>query len=80
MVIVSNPSVLRLSPLSIYQQILPKDNMIIGVIDMIVIITIEAVINRHMVDIDRQDISLLLFDCNFDILRKFSSIPYIPIR
>lgn len=74
MVIVLNLFVLRLFPLSIYQHILPNDNMIIGVIDMIVIITIEAVISRHIVDIDKQDINRLLFECSFDILRKFGNI------
>ena len=45
-----------------------------GVIDMIVIITIEAVISKHIVDIDKHDIRRLLFECNFDILRKFANI------
>lgn len=48
-----------------------------GVIDMIVIITIEAVISKHIVDIDKHDIRRLLFECNFDILRKFASIFFL---
>lgn len=74
MVIGLGPSGLRLSPLSSYQHCLPKDNMIIGVIEIIVIITMEAVMSRHMVDIERQDIRRLLLDCSLDILRRFSSI------
>ena len=49
----------------------------IGVIDMIVIITIDAVINKHIVDIDKQDIKRLLFECSLDILRKFSNIFFL---
>lgn len=71
---VSNLSDLHLFPLSIYLQLLPKDNIMIGVIDMIVIITIDAVINKHIVDIDKQDIKRLLFECSLDILCKFGNI------
>lgn len=71
---VSNLSDLHLFPLSIYLQLLPKDNIMIGVIDMIVIITIDAVINKHIVDIDKQDIKRLLFECSLDILRKFGNM------
>lgn len=71
---VLNLSGQHLSLLSIYLLLLPKDNIMIGVIDIIVIITIDAVINKHIVDIDKHDIKRLLFECNFDILRKFGNI------
>lgn len=66
----------HLSLLSIYLYFLPKDKIIIGVIDIIVIITIDAVINKHIVDIERHDIKRLLFECNFDILLKFCNIDF----
>ncbi len=48
--------------------------MMIGVIEIIVIITIEAVISKHIVDIERQDINLLLFELRLDIFLKFGII------
>jgi hypothetical protein len=48
--------------------------MIIGVIEIIVMITIDAVINRHIVDIERKDISLLPFDCKLDTFLMFGII------
>ncbi len=48
--------------------------MMIGVIEIMVIITIDAVINKHMVDIDKHDIKRLLFECKPDILRKLGSM------
>lgn len=41
---------------------IPNDNIIIGVIDIIVIITIDAIINKHIVDIDKHDIKRFDFD------------------
>ena len=35
-----------------------------GVIDIMVIMTIDAVMSRHIVDIDKQDIKRLLLDFN----------------
>lgn len=76
-VTVSNLSDQHLSLLSIYLQLLPKDKIMIGVIDMIVIITIDAVINKHIVDIDKHDIKRLLFECSLDIFCKFSNIFFL---
>jgi hypothetical protein len=48
--------------------------MIIGVMEMIVIMTIEAIINKHIVDTDRQDINLLLLDFKLHIFTQFGNI------
>lgn len=48
--------------------------MIIGVIEIIVMITIEAVINKHIVDIERHDINLLLLELRVDIFLIFGII------
>jgi hypothetical protein len=45
-----------------------------GVIEIIVIITIEAIISRHIVDIERHDISRLLFDFKLHSFRTFGNI------
>jgi hypothetical protein len=36
--------------------------MMMGVIDMIVMMTIDAVMRRHIVDIERHDMRRLLFE------------------
>ena len=41
---------------------IPNDKIIIGVIDIIVIIIIDAIINKHIVDIDKHDIKRFDFD------------------
>jgi hypothetical protein len=48
--------------------------MIIGVMEMIVIMTIEAIINKHIVDTDRQDINLLLLDFKLHIFTQLGNI------
>lgn len=45
-----------------------------GVMEIIVIITIEAIIKRHIVDIDNHDIKLLLFDFSPHIFLMFGII------
>lgn len=42
--------------------------------EMIVIMTIEAVISKHIVDMDKQDMSLLLLDFNPHIFLIFGII------
>jgi hypothetical protein len=48
--------------------------MIIGVMEMMVMMTIEAVIKRHIVDIERKDISLFPFECRLDTFLMFGII------
>jgi len=48
--------------------------MIIGVIEIMVIITIDAVISKHIVDIERHDIKRFPLECRLDILRKLGII------
>lgn len=45
-----------------------------GVMEMMVMITIDAIISKHMVDIDKQDINLLLLDFIPHTFRRFGSI------
>ena len=45
-----------------------------GVIEIIVIMTIEAIINKHIVDTDKQDINLLFLDFKPHILIQFGNI------
>ncbi len=74
---VLNPFVQHLFILTIKYIHLPKDNMIIGVIEMIVMMTIEAVIKRHMVDIDRNDINLFPLEWRLETFLKFGIISKI---
>jgi hypothetical protein len=48
--------------------------MMIGVIEMIVMMTIEAVIKRHIVDIERKDISRFPFEWRLDTFLKLGII------
>lgn len=50
----------------------------IGVIDITVIITMDAVISKHIVEIDKHDINRLLFELfKLEILRMFGNILFV---
>lgn len=75
---ISGISIKSLCPAFIYpsckNQWLPKDSMMIGVIEIIVMMTIEAVIKRHIVDIERKDISRFAFEWRLETFLKFGII------